>query len=97
MVSTILLTRYDGLISITDCTFCYKYVYKKDSFFENFTADTFVTYKYFAGINSMSPNLTDADRKHMGFDLKDVLISCTFDLNPCNVSDFEWYYDTFYG
>ena len=45
----------------------------------------------------MSPNLTDQDRKRMGFDLNDILISCMFDLVKCNASDFEWYYDIFYG
>jgi hypothetical protein len=41
--------------------------------------------------------LTYNDRKEMGFQLKDMLISCSFNYRTCNESDFEYSYEPLYG
>jgi hypothetical protein len=43
------------------------------------------------------PNLTNTTRKELGFELKDMLLSCSFNYLPCFVSDFTYYYDSTYG
>ena len=35
--------------------------------------------------------------KRNGFQLEEMLISCQYDLSPCSVSDFEWFYNFDYG
>jgi hypothetical protein len=42
-------------------------------------------------------NLTDLDKKSLGQDLKDSLLSCTFNLIECTSDDFSWFYDENYG
>ena len=42
-------------------------------------------------------NLTDKTRKRMGFELKDMLISCFFNYKICKASDFTYFYDPLYG
>ena len=37
------------------------------------------------------------DLKQNGFQLEQMLISCQYDLSPCSVSDFEWFYNFDYG
>lgn len=39
----------------------------------------------------------DSMKKQSGLSINDMLISCKFDLELCNSSQFEWYYDFFYG
>lgn len=58
---------------------------------------TLKSMKYVVSLSAYSNNLTDSDRKLFGYELKDMLLSCTFSLLPCSVNDFEWYYDMFYG
>lgn len=59
--------------------------------------NTFLGFKYFAGINALSPYLNDTQRRQMGFSLDEMMLSCIYDLQTCHASDFEWYYDTLYG
>jgi hypothetical protein len=33
----------------------------------------------------------------LGYSLEEMLISCSYNMAPCNSSDFEWFYDVFYG
>jgi hypothetical protein len=42
-------------------------------------------------------NLTNSERKSIGFELKVMLISCSFNYEPCNANDFTYYYDSNYG
>lgn len=37
------------------------------------------------------------DLRQNGFQLTQMLISCMFDLKPCSVSDFVWFYSFDYG
>lgn len=55
----------------------------------------YVGLSYFAGINANA--LSESDRRQMGFNLDEIMISCTYNLEACNSSEFEWYYDTLYG
>ena len=52
-------------------------------------------YRYFAGLNANA--LNESDQRRMGFNLDEIMISCTYNLEACNSSEFEWYYDTLYG
>lgn len=41
--------------------------------------------------------ITDANRKLYGMIIEDMLISCYFNFQPCNQSDFTYFYHTYYG
>lgn len=57
----------------------------------------FMLLNYFAGTNAKNPNITDDQRKRMGISFDKMLISCLYNFNKCSPTDFEWYYDIFYG
>ena len=43
-------------------------------------------------------NLTDSQRKWLGWDLKQVVIKCKFNGVDCDINnDFEWYFSPQYG
>jgi hypothetical protein len=42
-------------------------------------------------------NLSDEEKRKLGHDLNDILLDCSFNLIECNVSDFTWSYDAYYG
>jgi hypothetical protein len=42
-------------------------------------------------------SLSDGDKRRLGHDLNDILLDCSFNLIQCNVSDFTWSYDAYYG
>ena len=42
-------------------------------------------------------NLPDSQKKKLGHNLSDILIGCTFDQQPCNIHDFVWKYDNYFG
>jgi hypothetical protein len=42
-------------------------------------------------------NLTLSEKKSIGFELKDMLVSCCFNYEPCYLSDFTYFYDSTYG
>jgi amiloride-sensitive sodium channel subunit alpha len=42
-------------------------------------------------------NLTETTRKDMGYEMKDMLISCLFNYDSCSVNDFTYFYDPIYG
>ena len=44
-----------------------------------------------------SPNVSNEDRKKIGYSLEEILLSCKFGDVVCNASDFEWKFDSFYG
>lgn len=58
---------------------------------------TIKKFRYFTISNAANPNITDATRKALGMQLEDMLLSCTFNLEPCNSSEFQWYYDGIFG
>jgi len=39
----------------------------------------------------------DTVKKSLVYSLNESLISCTINTNDCSVSDFVWYFDSFYG
>lgn len=53
--------------------------------------------KFIVALNVYTHNLTDFDRSKFGYDLKDMLLSCTYNLKSCSADDFERYYDFYYG
>ena len=43
-------------------------------------------------------NLTNGtSRRNLGFEMSDMLYSCTFNWGPCSSNDFSYFYDPFYG
>ena len=48
-------------------------------------------------LNGLALNFTDSEKKMLTHDLKDVLLDCQFNYEPCSVSDFLWEYDLNYG
>jgi hypothetical protein len=42
-------------------------------------------------------DFTDYQRKQLGLDINDILMSCKFDANLCSPRDFKWVYDSYYG
>ena len=48
--------------------------------------------------NSLNTNKSRFDRKKFGFNLSEILFTCSFVSNSCNLNDdFEYYYDVNYG
>jgi hypothetical protein len=39
----------------------------------------------------------DTQKKRLGHDIRDILISCKFDGIECNADDFTWNFDPYYG
>jgi hypothetical protein len=63
---------------------------------------TLVTFmRYLIGSNNIqmvdSENLNDTSEKQLGFSLKEMLLSCSYNLLICNLSDFTLFYDSVYG
>ena len=46
--------------------------------------------------NNQFLNLSNEKKKKLGHDLKDILIDCWFNGNPCDTTDFTWSYDPWY-
>jgi hypothetical protein len=44
-----------------------------------------------------SKNLTQNERKKLGFDIKEMLVSCQYNREPCDASNFTWYWNNRYG
>jgi hypothetical protein len=42
-------------------------------------------------------NMTETERRTVGFELKNMLIQCIFNLKECSEDDFDYYYDPYYG
>lgn len=53
--------------------------------------------RYFAGFNSLGPNITNDIRRSFGYELNETLLSCSYNIEECTADDFEWYYDILYG
>jgi hypothetical protein len=47
--------------------------------------------------NTFKPNLSDCDRQKLGHYFEDILLSCYFNNQACNASDFTWKFDPLYG
>ena len=67
------------------------------AFIKNKFNNLLLTYRFLVGMNALSANLTDEHRKSFGYDLNETLLSCSYNIGPCSVDDFEWYYDIMYG
>ena len=39
----------------------------------------------------------DTQKKRLGHDIRDILISCKFDGIECNANDITWNFDPYYG
>lgn len=53
--------------------------------------------RYSFGAFLTMDNFTDYDRKAMGYDLTQMLLSCYFNNDACNREDFKWFFDPYYG
>jgi hypothetical protein len=53
--------------------------------------------KNLVAANFRNPNLTQDAIQHLGINYDEFIISCTFNIEPCNSSLFEWYFDITYG
>ena len=54
------------------------------------------TYKRFFLMNELL-TINDSFKKSLTYSLKESLISCLLNLNPCSSSDFVWTFDPIYG
>lgn len=63
----------------------------------NIAADKTLVFKYFAVTNALDPNRSDEFRKSLGYSMKDMLISCSYNLIDCSADDFSWFFDVLYG
>lgn len=70
---------------------------KIEAIFNDFTAADIQNFKYFLGTNALDPNLTDEFRRSLGYQIDDMLFSCTYNLLPCSSADFVWFYDILHG
>ncbi|RNA36501.1 acid-sensing ion channel 2 isoform X1 [Brachionus plicatilis] len=48
-------------------------------------------------VTTLSKGLKTEKKKIFSLGLKEILISCMFNLQQCSENDWEWYYDYFYG
>ena len=46
---------------------------------------------------SLLSKLNDTTKKQFAYGIEEILISCTFNTQPCTQNDFEWYFHPFYG
>lgn len=53
--------------------------------------------KYFSISFANSFNLSDEERKKLGYSIEQFLLTCSFNQIDCNEKDFDWYYDLIYG
>jgi hypothetical protein len=51
----------------------------------------------FLAANLAMLRLSVEEKKLLGHSLEDILISCTFNNEPCDASDFAWKFDAFFG
>lgn len=71
--------------------------YSSNESLGNVLADKLLIYKYLTSANALEPNLTDEFRKSLGYELKDMLITCLYNLSPCSADDFVWFHDIVFG
>jgi hypothetical protein len=65
------------------------------SFTEQF--DTRVYFYNLALGNAFNPNFSDVNRRKLGHNFDEILLSCYFNNQMCNASDFTWKFDPLYG
>lgn len=53
--------------------------------------------RYLLAAGFRNPNLTESDLQYYGIKYEDFVLSCTFNLLPCNSSMFKWSFDIRYG
>jgi hypothetical protein len=53
--------------------------------------------RYLAQSYAASPLMSDADKKRLGYDLSQMMLTCEFGGNSCSYADFEWTFDFEYG
>jgi hypothetical protein len=83
---------YEFLRNLTNNTFDTSFP-ENESTFQKLTQAFIIQTKAFTIIK----NLTDIDKKRLGLDLKDSLLSCAFNLYECTSDDFSWYFDENFG
>jgi hypothetical protein len=47
--------------------------------------------------NKLASELNSTERKKLGYDLGEFMLSCTFTSSPCNMSEFSWFYHPSFG
>jgi hypothetical protein len=56
--------------------------------------------RYLIGTNALyqTEYMKIKDMKYkLSYSLEEMLISCSYDMIPCNSTDFEWFYDVMHG
>lgn len=53
--------------------------------------------RYGVGVELRNSDTSDEFKKSMGLDIKDMLLSCNYNNQPCSSEDFFWRYDTLFG
>lgn len=68
-----------------------------EQMYSDWFRDRILVLKYFVGTNALSNKLNKTMKQMLGLTLEDMMMSCLYNLQPCWVNDFEWYFDIFYG
>lgn len=53
--------------------------------------------KYGLGVNLLGRSFSDEMRRDMGLKLDDMILLCYFNNFGCDHTDFDWYFDPYYG
>lgn len=60
--------------------------------------DNLLTFlRAYVGLSLSSSAYDDTFRRSIGYNLSDMLLSCSYAGYICNSNDFEWYFDVFFG
>ena len=56
-----------------------------------------IVFKLIIATNAYSNQFKSEEKKSLGLDLEDMLLRCSYNGLSCSASDFEWFYDLWYG
>lgn len=73
------------------------FVNNTDDFFRFLDPDKISTYKYFVGLNALDPDLPDQVRQSFGYNMSEMMLTCSYNFQKCSENDFHWFYDVLYG
>ena len=63
----------------------------------NLTADKLDTILYLARAYAKSDYFSDDEKRKLGFSAEGFLLGCQFNFYDCDMRDWTWYYDFYYG
>ncbi len=59
--------------------------------------DNYDYLRYFFSSRLNTPSVSNQRKQSMGSSLDEFVISCRFNTQPCDMSLFSWYFDSYYG